>query len=84
MRGYVRQLILGSEDLFLPVVLRAADNLGLFREIGHSFLRERGSDDLAGQVLHGLFFSGMNSWIAENLKTGMPPGVEQMNMIGSN
>jgi hypothetical protein len=30
----------------------ALDELGLFREIGHSFLRKRGPDDIAGQVFN--------------------------------
>jgi len=51
----------------LPVVLRSVDDPGLFREIGHSFLRERGPDDIAGQIFHGLFFPGMDAGAAEDL-----------------
>jgi len=67
----------------LPVVLRSEDDPGLFREIGHPFLRERSPDDIPGQVFHSLFFSGMDSRASEDLKTGMPPGFQQINIIGS-
>jgi hypothetical protein len=46
-------------------------------------LRERGPDDIAGQVFHDLFFLGIDSWATEDLKTGMLPGSFQIKMIGS-
>ena len=38
MRCHGRQAIQGIEDFFLPAVLGAVDDLGLFRERGHPFL----------------------------------------------
>ena len=68
----------------MPVVFEVVDDLGLLMEIGHTFLRKRGSDNIAGQVFHGLFFPGMDSWTAINLKSRMLPGFQQVYMIGSN
>jgi len=76
----------------LALVFRSVDDPGLsfdlealdrFREIGHSFLGERSPDDVPSQVFHRGFFPGMDAGAAENLKTGMPPGFQQINMIGS-
>ena len=66
----------------MPVVLGSVDDPGRFREIGHSFLRERGPDDIAGQVFHGGFFPGQDAGTTINLKSGMLPGFQQVNMIG--
>jgi len=38
---------------------------------------------MAGQVFHGLFFPGMDSGTTMDLKTGMPPGFQQIYIIGS-
>jgi len=80
MGGYGRQPINGVKIFFLPVILRSVDNLRLFREIGHSVLRERGPDDIAGQVAHCLFFSGMDLGAAKDLKTRMFLRFKQINM----
>ena len=51
-------------------VFRAVDDPGLsfdleahdrFRQIGHSFLRKRSPDDIAGQVLPSGFFPGQDA-----------------------
>ena len=65
------------------VVPGAVDDPGLLREVSHSFLRERGPDDIAGLVFTGLCFPGMDVGAAEDLKTGMPPGFQQIRKIGS-
>jgi hypothetical protein len=67
---------------FLPVVLGAVDDPGLFRQIGHSFLRKRSPDDIAGQVFHGGFFPGQEAGAAKDLKSGMLPGFQQVNVLG--
>jgi hypothetical protein len=47
-------------------------------------LRERSPDDITGQIFQGFFFSGMDTGAAKDLKTGMPPRFQQINMIRSN
>jgi hypothetical protein len=69
----------------LPFILGTVDDPGLsfdleahdrFREIGQSFLGEKGSDDIAGQIFHGLFFPGMDAGTTKDLKAGMFPGFQ--------
>jgi hypothetical protein len=62
------------------VVFGAVEDPGPFRQIGHSFLRERGPDDIAGQVFHGGYFSGQDAGAAKDLKSGKLPKFQQINM----
>ena len=55
----------------------------LFRDISHSFLRERGPDNVPSQVFHRGFFPGMDAGATKNLKPGMSPGFQELNKIGS-
>ena len=56
----------------LPVFGRI-DNLSLLLQIVHALLRERGPDDVAGQVLHGHIVAGKDTVAAEDVESGMPP-----------
>jgi hypothetical protein len=63
-----------------PTIRGGRDNPRLFCEVGHSFLRKRGPDDIGGQVFHGLFFPGQDAGTTEDLKSGMLPGFNKINM----
>jgi hypothetical protein len=65
-----------SKAFSCRVVLGSVEDSRFCRELGHSFLRERGTDDMAGQVFHGLFFPGIDAGgAAKDLKTRMPSGL---------
>ena len=49
--------------------------------VGHSFLGERGADDVSGQVFHGPFISGLNSGSAEHVETRMSPLHEYIHQV---
>jgi len=56
----------------LPVFGRI-DNLSLLLQIVHALLRERGPDDVAGQVLHVRIIFWRYAVSAEDVESGMPP-----------
>jgi hypothetical protein len=87
--GQVRGVFSGSSPGQAPIfwVSRAQLRLGLvfirsfdlealdrFSQIGHSFLRKRGLDNVAGHVFHGFLFPEKDSWAAEDVKTRMSGG----------
>ena len=56
-REYKRNRCIGAQRICaLPWHRKSVNDLELLRKIGHSFLRERGPDDVVGQVFQRILF----------------------------
>lgn len=53
--------------------LRSVDELGLIREVSHSFLGKGGADNVSGGVLHRFIVTRWNPLAAMDVEAGMPP-----------
>ena len=59
----------GVKDLLLFAVLRLVNNLGFFLDIGHPFLREGCTDNVACEVFQGFFLARLDPGTRENVET---------------
>ena len=71
------------KDLLLFPILGLVNNLGLFRDICHSLLEERGTDDMPSDVFHGLFISRLNSWPTIYVEAWITPRRQHVNEVFS-
>ena len=56
-------------------------NFRFFGDVCHSLLGERGADDVSGQVLHGIFISGLDPRATENIESCVTPFIQQRDHI---
>ena len=75
------KLLQGIKGFQVLPVFKYVYDLGFKREVGHSFLRERGPDDVSGDVLHGLLISGLNPGAAMDVESGMPPRQDELDHL---
>ena len=64
----------GGKDLLLFPILRFIDNLGLFRDVSYPLLGNRSSDNVPGQVFHGIFTTRLNLGGTEDVEARSRPG----------
>jgi len=73
----------GVKNLLLFPIFRFIDSLGLFRDLSHSLLGKRSSDNVSGQVFHGLFTPWLNPGPTENFETRTTPLHKHINQVFS-
>ena len=67
--------------LLSPMV---TNDLGFFLDIGHSLLRERGTDNVTSKILHGLFFPRLNPGSTKDIESRMAPLHQHVNQVFRN
>jgi len=65
----------GLIGLFLFAIFGVVDDRGLLGEIVHTFLRERGPDEVGGKTFHGALLMGIDPFTAEDIEPGVSPAL---------
>jgi hypothetical protein len=69
------------KGLLVFSIPRSVEHLGFIREVSHSLLRERRSNDVAGHILHRLLVTGLNPGAAMGIETGMSPRHDELDNL---
>jgi hypothetical protein len=81
MRAHGCQPLQGIKHILLFPVLGPIKDLGFFRNTDHPLLRKGRAYNVPGQVLNGLLFTRLTSWVTIHIEPGMPPAYHPIDQI---